>query len=827
MGENKKKMVFGVSDRKAFSLEGALIRALATLLMIVVLMSVVLYVLITSRVGEVYTGNARQVVNSLNGQVKTMIRFYTRTTERIAAMPELAELLSEGKRDALRRREQTLVRMFPGALRVKIFDARPVALDPAATPPISYACQDMLERVIRGQPLPPVEVHQPGKPAQHIDIVRRIVDTDRQIVGRILVTLSVDQLSRSFSKVSLSGGYAEVRQGDVVLARIGRRADDSANGKADVSSQISGTRWRVYLWLDRSRVSFGTTSHLVFWGVFGIGVLLLGFVCYLLYRKVVAAMRNDQVSIIRLFRDLQEGDVQSEYPCQLKNNHGTIRQLQKMAREMEDLAGSRAAIGKSSDGDAGIEQETAGGHVKVSESGNLHVSPEIFRAYDIRGIVGETLDEDIVYLIGRAIGSEAYERGQQQIVVGRDGRLSGPSLSQALIRGLKESGREVIDIGMVPTPVLYFATHYLGTGSGIMLTGSHNPADYNGLKMMLRGETLHGDAIRALYDRIIEGRLVSGEGSVQTIDITPSYIERITGDVKVKRSLKVVLDCGNGVAGAVAPRLLRELGCEVVEMFCDVDGNFPNHHPDPSKPENLTILTRAVLEQKGDIGLAFDGDGDRIGVVDSRGKIIWPDRLLMLLATEVLAHNKASLIIYDVKCSRSLEKVIEDNGGKPLMWKTGHSFIKAKMQETGALLAGEMSGHIFYQDRWYGFDDALYTAARLLEILSSLSQESSRVFASFPESVSTPELTITMKEGEHFRLMDKLKDHAEFPGARIITIDGLRVEFEDGWGLIRASNTTPSLVLRFEANDASALRRIQDQFRAFLLANQPDLALPF
>ncbi len=458
---------------------------------------------------------------------------------------------------------------------------------------------------------------------------------------------------------------------------------------------------------------------------------------------------------------------------------------------------------------------------------NSDISMSIFKAYDIRGIVNKTLTADIATKIGRALGSEAQDRGQNKIVIARDGRLSGPELSQALISGLQQSGREVIDIGRVPTPVLYFASHYLGNGSGVMLTGSHNPPEYNGMKMMLKGDTLHGDAILTLKDRIEKNNFAEGEGSVQTIDVVPSYIERVTSDVRLERSLKIIVDCGNGVAGEIAPQLYRALGCEVIEMFCDVDGNFPNHHPDPSKPENLMPLARAVTEQGADIGLAFDGDGDRLGVVDSSGKIIWPDRYLMLMAADVLTRQPGAQIIYDVKCSSHLEKVITDNGGLPLMWKTGHSFIKAKMKETGAQLAGEMSGHIFFKERWLGFDDALYAGARLLEILSSENGDSHKVFSQLPESVSTPELNVKTAEGENFTFMEKLKSSAHFPGAKMIDIDGLRLEFEDGWALVRASNTTPSLVLRFEANDASALSRIQDQIRTQLLSIKPDLDLPF
>ena len=412
-------------------------------------------------------------------------------------------------------------------------------------------------------------------------------------------------------------------------------------------------------------------------------------------------------------------------------------------------------------------------------------------------------------------------------MVARDGRLSGPDLSAALIAGLQAAGREVIDIGCVPTPVLYFSTHHVGEGSGVMLTGSHNPPDYNGLKIMLGGDTLHGDGIKALHTRIVSDDLVSGEGSVQTMDVMSTYMERIVGDVQLKRPMKIVVDCGNGVAGVIAPQLYRSLGCEVIELFCDVDGNFPNHHPDPSKPENLIELTRAVTEHNADIGLAFDGDGDRLGVIDSEGKIIWPDRQLMLMAMDVLTRQPGAQIIYDVKCSRNLGQVIAEHGGDPLMWKTGHSFIKAKMQETGAQLAGEMSGHIFFKERWFGFDDALYTGSRLLEILASDEQSSNKIFSALPDSVTTPELNISVSEGENFQIMEAMASSAKFDGAKIITIDGVRAEFEDGWGLVRASNTTPSLVMRFEADTEEVLQRIQNSFREQLLKIKPDMDIPF
>ncbi|MBX9812079.1 MAG: phosphomannomutase/phosphoglucomutase [Burkholderiales bacterium] len=455
------------------------------------------------------------------------------------------------------------------------------------------------------------------------------------------------------------------------------------------------------------------------------------------------------------------------------------------------------------------------------------IPPEIFKAYDIRGIVGRSLTPQIAEIIGHAIGSEARSRRQLAIAIGRDGRHSGPELSAAIARGIRHSGIDVIDVGRVATPMLYFATYHLDTRSGVMVTGSHNPPEYNGLKIMLGGETLAGDAIQALRARIERGDLAHGAGGYRQFDIREHYLQRITGDIRLKRPLKIVVDCGNGVAGATAPELYRRLGCEVRELFCEVDGSFPNHHPDPSHPENLVDLINA-LKTSGDIGLAFDGDGDRLGVVTRSGRIIYPDRQLMLFAADVLERNPGAEIIFDVKSTRKLFSWIRQHGGKPLMWKTGHSFIKKKLQQTGAPLAGEMSGHIFFKERWYGFDDALYAGARLLEILSG-EPDPDAALEGLPDAISTPELHLKLAEGENYALMDKLRQQtARFNGAReVITIDGLRVEYADGFGLARPSNTTPVVVLRFEADNEAALRAIQDDFRRALLALRPDLTLPF
>ena len=456
-------------------------------------------------------------------------------------------------------------------------------------------------------------------------------------------------------------------------------------------------------------------------------------------------------------------------------------------------------------------------------------APEIFKAYDIRGIVDKTLTAEAVRAIGHALGSEAVARNQKAIAVGRDGRLSGPALAGALADGIRAAGVDVIDVGCVPTPLTYFAAYELGTNSCVSVTGSHNPPDYNGLKMVLGGQTLFGELIQALRQRIIDGDLVTAAqpGKLTQADVVPAYIEKIVGDVKLSRPMKVVMDCGNGVAGAVAPELFKRLGCELVELFCEVDGHFPNHHPDPSKPENLADVIRALRDTDAEIGLAFDGDGDRLGVVTKDGEIIFPDRQLMLFAEDVLTRVPGGEIIYDVKCTRNLAGWIKARGGKPTMWNTGHALVKAKLKETGAPLAGEMSGHVFFKERWYGFDDGLYTGARLLEIVSRHA-DANPLLKGLPDAVSTPELNIKMNEGEPFALVDKLKAEARFEGAEsILTIDGVRVEYADGFGLARPSNTTPVVVLRFEADNEAAIARIQADFRRAIEAVWPGVQLPF
>ena len=793
---------------------------------------------------DVYKRNVEGITFNLPGQMEEMFYQYAGVLGSQVKDPELAQVLNSADPELIEQKEQALRYVFPDAIRIKLFLAGKYDLDDSIKPALGYACISMLQNSESSGQAIAAEVHVHGTPNQHIDLVRRIYNASGQTVGNLMVTYGIDSVKNLMKRLKFDAGYLELRQitkqGAVVVMATRGNQKLKQDGPAN-QIDIKGTHLKLAYWPEAGADLFTGDNLIIYWGTFGIALILIAVFSYLFYWSIGRHLHKDQVTIITIMKDMDADSVADRYPVHLKNCHGLIGQLTQMAR---DFTGKAKVRGKTSGGNE-VKETAAPEESQEEQLADLTFSADalevqeissadesslpatIFRAYDIRGIVGDTITPEIVKDIGRAIGSEAAERGQQKIVVGRDGRLSGPDLNTALIAGLKQSGRTVIDVGCIPTPVLYFATHYLGNGSGVMLTGSHNPPEYNGMKIMLGGETLHDDSIQALRARIEDGNLIEGEGEEQTVDVAPSYLDRIISDVRLERPLKVVVDCGNGVAGEIAPQLYKMLGCDVQELYCDIDGTFPNHHPDPSKPENLIALTRAVSENKADIGFAFDGDGDRLGVVDSSGKIIWPDRQLMIMAIDVLKRQPGAQIIYDVKCTRFLEQVISEHGGAPLMWKTGHSFIKAKMQETGAQLAGEMSGHIFFKERWFGFDDALYAGARLLEILAAQGESSNKVFSALPDSVSTPELNLLMSEGQNFELMTQLAANAKFAGAKLITIDGVRVEFDDGWGLVRASNTTPSLVFRFEADDAEILSRIQDDFRQQLHALNPDLDLPF
>ena len=686
--------------------------------------------------------------------------------------------------------------------------------DMTDSPPLDYAGLDLIRKASASKKIQMPEVHMMGSDARHIAMAVPVIKDD-QVLAVILSSLELGGMQKSFvSALAVESAWFTLKQGGLVLATSGDRSEQK--GALLGTILVPGTRWNITINKQQPEALFRQNEVLGYVAVLMVLIVLVGLLGNILSdkdkrQKVSASIKKagiarkgrGKLAASRKKGMFDDADIAENLQSEETGSEPVVKQVEQSAN----------LIFMEKDG--------------VEVSNDQDVSQSIFRAYDIRGIVDETLTEQGVYLIGQAIASEALNTGQKTIVIARDGRLHSPRLSEALAKGIQSTACNVIDIGQVPTPVLYFATHQLDTQSGVMITGSHNPANYNGLKIVIAGNTLSGEAIQNLYQRIERGEFESGEGTYQEQMMLPEYIGTITRDVRIGRMIKVVVDCGNGVAGEAAPMLLSTLGCEVVPLYCEVDGNFPNHHPDPSKPENLQELIEKVREEEAELGLAFDGDGDRLGVVDSDGNIIWPDRQMMLYAIDVLSRQAGADIIYDVKCTRNLAKVIAKHGGKPIMSKTGHSLIKAKMKETNAELAGEMSGHIFFKERWFGFDDALYTASRLLEIVTAEFRSTAEIFADLPDSISTPELTISLKEGENFSFIDQLQARAQFEDANVITIDGLRVEFRDGWGLVRASNTTPSLVLRFEADDEPALERIKQIFREQMLNINSGLNLPF
>ena len=813
--------------------------------------------------------------NRLANSLALQVAAYTEAARGIAADPQTRKLLQSGDEIALRIRERELVQVFPWVIRVRLLPTGIRNPDTSTKPHISFACLDMLRQAEASLKAPPVEVHVIGTPQQHVEILQPVLTTDNNsVIGHLQVTLQVEIL-KEWLKALQPQGYLSLTQAvesqpSVLLAETGDKSYTSSGRAAE--TLVPGTRWQLNLWLP------GDISVGIFNANFVLTFVVAGLMSFLLvmllWRSLSRAISNDVENFMQMMvselRDhkhhqfyfrLSEFEDGARKVGNLSTSHVMERERDTDAKAMtmadlnldpnmetfkeEDLLAVEELTDSSAFEESLRQQQAATRSTVISETPKPQpaaappstpmpatappaVPPaEIFKAYDIRGIVGRTLTAQHMHLIGQALGSEAMSRGLTNIAFARDGRLSGPELGQALVKGLLATGINVIDVGMVPTPVLYYAAAELAGGSGVMLTGSHNPADYNGIKMVLGDETLAGEAIQALKTRIANNDFTQGSGQYQTNPLSNQYIQRVAQDIKLARPLKVVIDSGNGVAGALAPKLFRTLGCEVVELYSEVDGRFPNHHPDPSQPGNLRDLIEMVGSANADVGFAFDGDGDRLGVVSPDGNIIWPDRLMMLFAADVLARNPGAQIIFDIKCSNNLTQAIWEKGGEPVMWKTGHSLIKAKMKQSGALLAGEMSGHIFFKERWYGFDDALYAGARLLEILAADERKPQQIFASLPDAVNTPELRVDMQEGEQQQFMDELMSRVEFPDANIIMIDGVRADFENGWGLVRASNTTPSLILRFEGRDKQALADIQDKFRSVMLEVDPDLQLPF
>lgn len=833
---------------------------LAALLLLV--LSLLGFLSLQSVIQKTQENSAEQRFAYVKARVDNWLGGYSTLVESVAKDPELIALLQAGTVNDVIKRQQSLTESL-GAVRVLLLVAGTESKRLGDYPSLSYAELDMLLETKGGYP-PLLEYHNPGQGQEHFDVVR-IVKRNDKVLGYVLVSFPGELLTKELGQVISGNSRIELNQ-KIEAGRtrsflgLGPRVNDAMS--APMQGEVSNTQWQLTYWAAEHKWSvLGTDWRITYWLTVAEILAIMALFLAAFRRYVEHVLLTDAGLFYTFIRDRISGQwLGKDYTPQLKEFNRPMAKLrdlnlapQPSLRRVPRNKG--ASVGQAgTDANVGLEKQDKSASKQpvrkdppapdndymdliFQNKENLSLDSEIkntdsqiprsiFRAYDIRGVVDVTLTTQAAYEIGRAIGSEAWVRGEQAVVVARDGRLSGPKLTEELIRGLRDSGRDVIDIGRVPTPVLYFATNYLSSRSGVVVTGSHNPVDYNGFKIVLKGETLSGSAIRGLYQRVASSEYTMGEGTLTSQDITADYVARLSADVHSARPLKVVIDCGNGVAGDVAPIVMKSMGCEVIELYCDVDGHFPNHHPDPSRAENMIDLIKAVKKNKADVGLAFDGDGDRLGVVDSKGNIIWPDRFMMLFARAILEKNAGAQIIYDVKSSADLAHVIEHAGGVPLMWKSGHSFLRTKLQETGALLAGELSGHIFFNDRWYGFDDALYSAARLIEILSKESAPSVEVFAKLPAAISTPEIQIALPEGANFDFMERLQEKADFSGAELIYIDGIRAEYDGGWGLVRASNTMPCLVLRFEAESEELLSRIKMIFRDELLSIDPTLKLP-
>ena len=673
-----------------------------------------------------------------------------------------------------------------------------------------YANAEMLLSAARLGAPAPAQVHGTRGGPRELVLVNP-VNSGGSIVGFALIKLPYEPLKATFQQITSDGLELALLQGEVGNSGVLEGASEAVINTA----AVPGAMLRIGYRIAPPLIVVGPETFLG--NLFIAIVSLLGAALVVLWRS-----RPDILERI-LHPASKAGTTEQTLEERLRSDESAATAkpaARKVAAEVTPEQPEAAVA-------APVGSEPKPARTRSASAKAAVLDRSIFRAYDIHGVVGKTLTIAVAEQIGHAVGSEIRARGLQTVLVGRDGRLSGAEMAEALIQGLLAAGCDVIDIGAVPTPLLHFATHDLNAGSGVMVTGSDGSSDCNGFKIMIGGETLAEQDIQSLYDRIVDERLESGRGALTQMDLVENYIERISGDIQLENPLKVVIDCGNGIAGAIAPRLFEEIGCEVMPLYCDVDGNFPNHRPDPSDPRNLEDLTMTVRQLKADIGLAFDGDGDRLGVVTAAGKVIHPDRLLMLFARDVLTRVPGASVIYDVNCSGHLSGVILGHGGSPVMWKAGPLLIRNKMKETQAELAGEMSGHFFFQERWYGFDDGLYAGCRLLEIIAADGREPGEIFAELPHGVSTPELRIDLPEGNHYRFIEKFRERAKFDGARVTLIDGVRADWPDGWGLVRCSNTTPSLVMRFDAVDGDGLTRIQGLFRAQMLAVDAKLPLPF
>jgi len=749
---------------------------------------------------------------------------------RVAANPQLQVTLQQGGSATL---DRLLHYQFADNLAIYTHLPGTARRTDDEQAPLSFAALDMIRRAERGLPVP-AEAHRVGDNWRLYAVQPLRASPTAPIGGTLLAVFDLQRLTAVLPQLPVDAGQVSLIQR--FPGAPAQTLYQTGSGQAQaLQLSTDNPAWSIEF---RGGAAMGAGAPNPLLLAAAILLAMAGALAslLLLQRSWSKALTADTETLQQLTRGhkaagLQLGPLEpvAQSIMQLANRASQNPPRQPSAPAATPVATPVAPVQELPPLEDVLDIDILDELAEEPETGIPDLPAEIFRAYDIRGVVGRTLTADYVYWLGRAIGSESLDAGQPQVAVARDGRLSGPELMSQLVRGLCDSGCLVVDLGMVPTPVLYYATHTTDATSGVMLTGSHNPPDYNGLKIVIAGQTLSGARITALHQRLRENTLHQGNGSCTTLDILDSYCQRIVDDVLLARPLKVVVDCGNGVGGVIAQTLIDQLGCDVIPLYCEVDGSFPNHHPDPGKLENLQDLILIVKQHNADLGIAFDGDADRLGVVTPTGEIICPDRLLMLFAEDIVTRNPGADIVFDVKCTRQLPQLISRLGGRPVMWKSGHSMIKAKMRETQALLGGEMSGHVFFQERWYGFDDGLYAAARLLELISMLAVDRDGIntlFGRYPTGLNTPEINLTVGEQRKFALIEALQHNADWgEQARITSIDGIRVDYPDGWGLVRASNTTPVLVLRFEADSAAGLERIRQLFRSQLAAVAPDLEL--
>ncbi len=768
-----------------------------------------------------------QAANSAQARVNQAQLKLLNQANNMATSIRLTELVANADASARALEESRLRELIPNAVRVRMIRLGEAKVNRDADPPFTYTSLDLVNKAEQGEVVYPEAINANGRWV--IGLVAPIKPPSSDTIrGTLFVYLDTAAIIDEISE-GLNGGVSIIQSFNANQQTEFLRVGEF--GEQTIERPLVNAIWRLQFSPTPAltEVTVGSLVMqlvpLLLFLILAIGAAIFGI------SRILRTIHDDALLLQHQIADVMNDNYQVNNQFQLPEFKeidlllGRLGKKEQVRAEVTPLnvtsqptAAEQAANEVEHDTPALMEVEDEDAPAleiaeAPSEQSALPDVSNIFRAYDIRGVVGQTLNQDIAYRIGQTIGTEADDQGESKIIVGADGRLSSPDLLDALIDGLVSTGREVINIGFVPTPLLYFATHNSEATSGVMVTGSHNPADHNGMKIVIAGHTLLGDDIQRLYELYMSGEFVAGEGEVTEIDIRDDYLDAISDDVVVAQPLKVVIDCGNGIAGDLAPDLLGNLGCEVVAMYCDVDGNFPNHHPDPIVPENLSDLIVMVKSEGADLGIALDGDGDRMVAVTAEGEIIWPDRLLMLFAKDVVSRNPGSDVVYDVKCTRHLNSVISGFGGRPVVSRSGHSYVKAKMKETDAILGGELSGHICFQERWYGFDDGLYAAARLLEIVGSQSEGLTELLAEFPSSVSTPEITIPVAESRKFDLVEAIRSQATFDNATITDIDGVRVDFANGWGLVRASNTTPCLTLRFEADNEQALTDIQNQFR--------------